>query len=63
MRNLGLTYSVKEMKHNSFLPGRVGQVIVGGKKVGLLGEFSPQVLTNWDLTMPVVGLELDLENI
>ena len=63
MRNLGIEYSIKETKRPSFLPGRVGEIIIKGKKVGVLGEFSPQVLTNWDLTMPVVGLELDLESI
>ena len=63
MRNLGIPYSVKETKHASFLLGRVGEIVVKGKKVGFLGEFSPEVLTKWDLIMPVVGLELDLENI
>tara|TARA_Y100000310_G_C20646180_1_gene796730 strand:- start:653 stop:2059 length:1407 start_codon:yes stop_codon:yes gene_type:complete len=60
---LDLNYSIKETKHSSFLPGRVGEIMVKGKKVGVIGEFSPQVLTNWDLTMPVAGLELDLEKI
>ena len=37
--------------------------MVKGKKLGIIGEFSPQVLTNWELTMPVVGFELDLESV
>ncbi len=62
-RGFGLECSVKEGKHASFISGRVGNVLVKGKKVGVIGEISPEVLSNWELTMPVAGLELDLEEI
>jgi phenylalanyl-tRNA synthetase beta chain len=62
-KGLGLKCSVKEAKHDSFIAGRAGNVLVKGKKVGLIGEISPEVLSNWDLTMPVACLELDLEEI
>lgn len=60
MKNLGLEIAIKEAKHPSYIPGRVGQIIVGGKKIGFIGEIHPQVLTNWGLFMPVVGMELEL---
>ncbi|MBR9682989.1 phenylalanine--tRNA ligase subunit beta [Candidatus Woesearchaeota archaeon] len=63
MKSLGLECSVKESKHNSFIPGRVGDIMVGGKKIGVVGELSPEVLTNWDLMVPVVSLELNLEDL
>lgn len=63
MDRLGLKFLVKEGKHESFIVGRVGEVFVKGKKVGVIGELNPAVITNWGLAMPVVGLELDLESV
>ncbi len=60
MRTLGIKYEVKETEHNSFIPGRVGRVYVKNKAVAYLGELSPQVLSNWDITMPAAGFELNL---
>jgi phenylalanyl-tRNA synthetase beta chain len=64
LRNaLGLKLEVKESEYVSFIPGRMGEIIVKEKKIGIIGELSPEVITNWDLTVPVVGLELDLEEL
>ncbi|PIN88082.1 phenylalanine--tRNA ligase subunit beta [Candidatus Woesearchaeota archaeon CG10_big_fil_rev_8_21_14_0_10_32_24] len=57
---IGIEYAVKESKHNSFIEGRMGNVIVNGLNIGLIGEIHPQVLDNWDLKMPVTALEIDL---
>tara|TARA_Y100000310_G_scaffold271648_1_gene286249 strand:- start:372 stop:2780 length:2409 start_codon:yes stop_codon:yes gene_type:complete len=63
MHALGLKLEVKESGRSSFIPGRVGEIIIKDKKIGVIGEMSPQVITNWDLTIPVVGLELNLEQL
>lgn len=60
LSNLGLKCSIKEASHPSFIPGRVGHILINSQEVGLIGEISPQVLTNWNLVAPVAGLELDL---
>jgi len=60
MRTLGIKYEVKETEHPSFLSGRVGRVYVKNKAIAYLGEISPKVLRNWDLTMPAAGFELNL---
>ena len=60
LRLLNVKYKVVETEHHSFIPGRVGGVIVNDKKVGYIGEFSPQTLKNWDLDVPVVGFEVNL---
>ena len=57
---LGLEYNVEETEHTSFVKGRVGRVIVKGKKVAYIGEVHPQVLENWGLEMPVCAIELNL---
>jgi phenylalanyl-tRNA synthetase beta chain len=60
MRLLGLKYKIIETEHSSFIPGRVGRVIANDKKVGYIGEFSPETIKNWDLDVPIVGFEVNL---
>ncbi|MBU4493113.1 MAG: phenylalanine--tRNA ligase subunit beta [Nanoarchaeota archaeon] len=57
---LGLEYKTEDTEHSSFIKGRVGRVIVNGKKLAYIGEISPEVITNWELEMPVAALELNL---
>lgn len=60
LRMLGIKYEIFEASHDSFIAGRVGRVVVNGKKVAYIGEFNPEVLSNWDIDVPVVGFELNL---
>nr|MBT4247612.1 phenylalanine--tRNA ligase subunit beta [Candidatus Woesearchaeota archaeon] len=57
---IGIEYMIKEAKHDSFIEGRMGEIIVNEKTVGIIGEIHPQVLDNWDLKVPVTALEIDL---
>ena len=63
MDSLGLECVVREKEHPSYIPGRVGEIIVKDVSLGFIGEFSPKVLNNWDIVVPVVGFELDLEKL
>lgn len=63
LRMLGVKYSVVETEFEPFLSGRVGRVIVNGKKVAYIGEISPEVLKNFELEMPVTALELNLTDL
>ena len=63
LNSLGLKGLIKESQHLSFIPGRVGEVYVNNRSVGYIGEFHPQVLMNWGITVPVVGLELELSSL
>jgi len=60
MRLLDIKYRIIETEHNSFIPGRVGRVFVNDKKIGFIGEFSPEVIKNCDLDVPIVGFEINL---
>lgn len=60
---LGLEYEIKESEHGSFISGRMGEIYTGEKKLGIIGEISPQVITNWALAVPIVAFELDLEEL
>ncbi|MFH1316112.1 MAG: phenylalanine--tRNA ligase subunit beta [Candidatus Woesearchaeota archaeon] len=63
MRMLDLEYEIEETEHNSFIEGRVGRVIVNGKKVAYIGELHPEVLENWNLEYPVAGFELNVTDL
>ncbi|WP_297516673.1 phenylalanine--tRNA ligase subunit beta, partial [Thermococcus sp.] len=60
MRHLGFEYELEEVEHPSFIPGRVGKIIVNGKAIGVIGEIHPEVLEKWGIEMPVAGFELFL---
>jgi phenylalanyl-tRNA synthetase beta chain len=61
--HLNTAFKVKETTHPSFMPGRVASIQIKNKQIGIIGELHPQVLTNWNLTMPAVALELNLETL
>ncbi len=56
----GLTYQLEPAAHPSFLEGRAGRVMIGGRPAGWIGELHPAVLERWKITMPCVGWELSL---
>jgi len=60
LKAFGIEYKIDEIEHDSFMEGRVGRVIVNGKKVAYIGEISPVVINNFDLNVPIVGFELNL---
>jgi len=63
MLNVGFEFMLEPMSHSSFIPGRVGRVLVRDKEVGIIGELHPQVLENWNLEDPVAALELNLNKL
>lgn len=60
---LGKDYSLEEIDLNCFISGRAGQIIFNGKTIGVIGEISPRVLKNWNINMPVVAFELNIESL
>jgi phenylalanyl-tRNA synthetase beta chain len=63
MDSLGLKYSIRESLHSSFISGRAGEIVIKDVMVGFIGELAPEVLNNWELVVPVVGMELDIEKL
>ncbi|MCR4822125.1 MAG: phenylalanine--tRNA ligase subunit beta [Treponema sp.] len=56
-------YEVKESEDPRFIPGRQAAIMVNGKQVGIFGEVHPQVLENWQIGVPCVAGEIDLEDL
>jgi phenylalanyl-tRNA synthetase beta chain len=54
-------------EHNTFHPGRVAQLMIGGQEIGVLGEVHPLVREAFglglDLEWPVLAAEIDLERL
>jgi len=59
MRSLGVEYKIRQVHDPRFIEGRAGVIMVGGDKLGVIGELHPQVLNNWGLENPVVAFELN----
>lgn len=62
-------YKIKEAKDPRFIAGRQAEIYINKKegsgggevKIGVFGEVSPIVLTNWQIFLPAVMGELDIE--
>ena len=63
MYYLGGTYQLEPDSHPSFIAGRFGKIVIGGRDLGLIGELHPQVLENWQIAMPCTVFELDLDRL
>ncbi|MFQ6009615.1 MAG: phenylalanine--tRNA ligase subunit beta [Candidatus Aenigmatarchaeota archaeon] len=61
LKNMGVKYKIKPIKHPSFIESRCGEIVVNGKSAGFFGEIHPQVLNNMGLEMPVIAFEIDTE--
>lgn len=51
-------YSFRASEYRTFIPGRGAEIVVDGKLVGWFGEVSPQVVTDFDVTHPVMMMEI-----
>lgn len=63
LTNLGFEMTVRAKKDSSFIDGRCAEVIIQEKDVGHFGEISPRVLENFDIENPVVGFEIQLDDL
>lgn len=61
--HLGKEYSLEPIPHPSFLEGRAGKIVVGGKSIGVIGEVHPEVLEHWQISVPVVSFDVNLSQL
>ncbi|MCP4760226.1 MAG: phenylalanine--tRNA ligase subunit beta [archaeon] len=62
IRTLGIwdRITVKRCVNPTYIEGRVGDILLDGKKVGNIGELYPEVLENFGLKYPVAVFEMNL---
>lgn len=57
----GTGYHVRACEDPIFFSGRSSEIMYGGVAIGKMGVVHPDVLTNFELTMPCAALELSVE--
>jgi phenylalanyl-tRNA synthetase beta chain len=62
-RDLGIELTVEESSKPFFQENRSGKIELDSKTVGFIGQFSENILNNWDIDKPTSGFELDLEKV
>jgi len=64
LTHLGLEGRFEPSEDELLLGGRCAAIMVGGERVGIVGEVHPEVLGAFDIVTPVVGLfEVELERL
>jgi phenylalanyl-tRNA synthetase beta chain len=61
LEQLGITPTFEQSKDEGLHPNKQAAVIIGGTKVGVVGEMHPKVLLNFEINEPVCLFELDLK--
>lgn len=61
LRAFDLEFSIEPIEHGSFVDGRSAEVVSKGESIGIFGELHPMVITNFDLSNPILAFELDVE--
>ncbi len=57
---LGRECIIERTSDPRFIAGRCAGILLGGRRIGLLGEIHPQVLDNWGIQAPCAAAEIDL---
>jgi phenylalanyl-tRNA synthetase beta chain len=58
---LSLEPRLSPVEDPRFIPGRAAEIHVNGRRVGIMGEVHPRVLSNWGIEMPCAAAELRLD--
>lgn len=61
LREMEHSFEIAESKNPTFLEGRVVDVIANGEVIGVFGEIHPGAITNFELSHPICGFELNVE--
>lgn len=61
LKACGINAAYKASEDEGLKPGYQANVLVEGKKVGVIGELHPKVAKNWDVAEPVFMIGLSLE--
>jgi phenylalanyl-tRNA synthetase beta chain len=56
-------FTLEPLAHPSFLAGRAGKIVSHGRTIGLVGEVHPEVLEHWQIGVPAVALELEIDRL
>lgn len=60
LREMGVGYTIVASSYPTFIPGRGAEIVVDGAVLGFFGEMAPKVITDFEITHPVIMFEMDI---
>jgi phenylalanyl-tRNA synthetase beta chain len=63
IRSLGFEPEIQPYSNRSFIDGRCASLFCKDKNIGFFGELHPQVITNFDLSNPILAFEMNVDNL
>ncbi|TRY94067.1 hypothetical protein DNTS_027304 [Danionella cerebrum] len=54
-------YHIQAAEDSTFFPGRCAEIFLAGKSIGHLGVLHPDVISQFELTMPCSAIDLNIE--
>jgi phenylalanyl-tRNA synthetase beta chain len=60
---LSVEAELRPLEDPRFIPGRAAEIMVTGRRAGIMGEIHPKVLENWGIQMPCAAAEIVLDEI
>ena len=61
MRDIGVTYDIKDFNHPGFVNGRCAVIIINNKNAGFFGELHPLTISNFLLEHPIISFEINID--
>ncbi|MCL2334226.1 MAG: phenylalanine--tRNA ligase subunit beta [Candidatus Methanoplasma sp.] len=62
-REMGIEYKVSPCAYRTFIDGRGAFIFSKGENIGFFGELSPKVITDYEMTHPVMMFEIDVSKV
>jgi phenylalanyl-tRNA synthetase beta chain len=63
LREMGCEFTLEPCELPTFVGGRGAYIVTGGKRIGMFGEMAPEVVVGYEITHPIVFVEIDLASI
>lgn len=63
LRETSVEYEIKACDLPVFIAGRGAYIISGGETIGFFGEVSPKVVVDFEITHPVMMVEIDISSV
>lgn len=61
LREIKATYTLRSSNYKTFINGRGAEIICDNGTIGYFGEISPEVITNFEITHPVIMFEIIIQ--
>ena len=63
LSEIGGDFSLEPCSYPTFIAGRGAFIVYKGKRIGIFGEMSPAVIAGYEMTHPVIAVEMDISGL